>query len=599
MARMLTVARAAALAAAVMPALGAAQPQHAIAMYGAPALPPDFVSLPYARADAPKGGEIVFGEIGGFDSLNPYILQGRAPSGVQAHVFETLLARNWDEPFSLYGLLAESIETGPDRDWVEFVLRPEAAFSDGTPVTVEDLIWSMETLAEKGLPRYSNSWQKISNIEQTGPRSLRLEFSAADRELPLIIGLRPILKKQDWDGVDFARSSLRAPVGSGPYTIGNFEPDRFITFERDPDYWGSDLPLNRGQHNFDEVRYDYFVDAGVLFQAFAAGELSVYRELNPARWRNDYGFGAVTSGAVAQAEIPHARPSGMDGFVFNLRRPMFQDWRVREALLHAFNFEFVNRTLNEGVLPRSASYFANSSLAMGEGPAEGAVRDLLESFADSLPPGALDAYALPVSDGAPRNRRNMREAARLLQEAGWRVRDGQLSDAQGRPFAFQILLSSDQSEAAANIFADALRQLGITASVQVVDQAQYNDRRSDYDYDMIRNSWSMSLSPGNEQMLYWGRAGVATPGTRNYAGVDSPAAEAMIAKLLSSQDEAGFVAATRALDRVLTTGRYVIPLWFSDVSRIAHDADLAYAERLPVYGDWIGWLPEVWWRADE
>lgn len=599
MARMLTVARAAALAAAVMPALGAAQPQHAIAMYGTPALPPDFVSLPYARADAPKGGEIVFGEIGGFDSLNPYILQGRAPSGVQAHVFETLLARNWDEPFSLYGLLAESIETGPDRDWVEFVLRPEAAFSDGTPVTVEDLIWSMETLAEKGLPRYSNSWQKISNIEQTGPRSLRLEFSAADRELPLIIGLRPILKKQDWDGVDFARSSLRAPVGSGPYTIGNFEPDRFITFERDRDYWGRDLPLNRGQHNFDEVRYDYFVDAGVLFQAFAAGELSVYRELNPARWRNDYGFGAVTSGAVAQAEIPHARPSGMDGFVFNLRRPMFQDWRVREALLHAFNFEFVNRTLNEGVLPRSASYFANSSLAMGEGPAEGAVRDLLESFADSLPPGALDAYALPVSDGAPRNRRNMREAARLLQEAGWRVRDGQLRDAQGRPFAFQILLSSDQSEAAANIFADALRQLGITASVQVVDQAQYNDRRSDYDYDMIRNSWSMSLSPGNEQMLYWGRAGVATPGTRNYAGVDSPAAEAMIAKLLSSQDEAGFVAATRALDRVLTTGRYVIPLWFSDVSRIAHDADLAYAERLPVYGDWIGWLPEVWWRADE
>lgn len=599
MARMLTVARAAALAAAMMPALGAAQPQHAISMYGAPALPPDFVSLPYARADAPKGGEIVFGEIGGFDSLNPYILQGRAPSGVQAHVFETLLARNWDEPFSLYGLLAESIETGPDRDWVEFVLRPEAAFSDGTPVTVEDLIWSMETLAEKGLPRYSNSWQKISNVEQTGPRSLRLEFSAADRELPLIIGLRPILKKQDWNGVDFARSSLRAPVGSGPYTIGNFEPDRFITFERDPDYWGSDLPLNRGQHNFDEVRYDYFVDAGVLFQAFAAGELSVYRELNPARWRNDYGFGAVTSGAVAQAEIPHARPSGMDGFVFNLRRPMFQDWRVREALLHAFNFEFVNRTLNEGVLPRSASYFANSSLAMGEGPAEGVVRDLLEPFADSLPPGALDAYALPVSDGAPRNRRNMREAARLLQEAGWRVRDGQLRDAQGRPFAFQILLSSDQSEAAANIFADALRQLGITASVQVVDQAQYNDRRSDYDYDMIRNSWSMSLSPGNEQMLYWGRAGVATPGTRNYAGVDSPAAEAMIAKLLSSQDEAGFVAATRALDRVLTTGRYVIPLWFSDVSRIAHDAGLAYAERLPVYGDWIGWLPEVWWRADE
>ncbi|MCB1373820.1 MAG: ABC transporter substrate-binding protein [Rhodobacteraceae bacterium] len=565
-------------------------------MYGDPSLPPDFVSLPYANPDAPKGGTIVFGETGGFDSLNPYILKGRAPWGIQSHVFETLMARNWDEPFSLYGLLAESIETGPEREWVAFTLRPEAKFSDGSPVTVEDVIWSMETLAEEGQPRYRNAWEKVRSIEQTGERSFRLDFSEPDSELPLIIGLRPILKKADWEGVDFAQSSLRVPTGSGPYTIGAFEPGRYIRFERNPAYWGRDLPINRGLNNFDTIRYDYFVDSGVLFQAFTAGALSVYRESSPARWASEFGFPAVTSGAVVKAEIPHGRPSGMEGFVFNLRRPIFQDWRVRDALLHAFNFEFVNQTLNGGAFPRRASYFANSALAMGEGPAEGRVRELLEPFADSLLPDALEAYALPASDGSPRNRSNMRRAAQLLAGAGWTEQDGVLRDASGAPFAFDILLMNGQDEAVTNVFVDALRQLGIQVGVQLVDQAQYNERRNDYDYDMIINTWNMSLSPGNEQMLYWGSAGVTEPGTRNYMGVASPAAEAMIAHMLETRDEAEFVASVRALDRVLTTGRYVIPFGFPDVSYIAYKADLRHPEALPVYGDWIGWLPEVWWQ---
>jgi peptide/nickel transport system substrate-binding protein len=593
---MLRAAIVAAVAASVPGGPAAAEPMHGIAMYGEPALPPDFVSLPYANPEAPKGGTIVFGETGGFDSLNPYILKGRAPWGVQAHVFETLMGRNWDEPFSLYGLLAESIEVGSERDWVEFTLRPEARFSDGSPVTVEDVIWSMETLAEKGLPRYQNAWEKVASVEQTGERSVRFGFEGADSELPLIIGLRPIQKKADWQGVDFAASSLRVPVGSGPYVVGAFEPGRFIAFERDPDYWGRDLPFNRGQHNFDTIRYDYFIDAGVLFQAFRAGELSVYRELNPVRWASEYRFPAVASGKVVKAEIPHGRPSGMEGFVFNTRRPIFQDWRVRDALLHAFNFEFVNRTLNGGAFPRRASYFANSELAMGEGPAVGRVRELLEPFAGDLAPDALGAYALPASDGSERNRANMRAAGRLLAEAGWTVQGGELRNAAGERFEFAILLQQGQNEAVANLFADALRQLGIIARVQLVDQAQYNARRSDYDYDMIVNTWNMSLSPGNEQMLYWGRDGVAEPGTRNYMGIDSPAAEAMIAHMLETRDEAEFVAAVQALDRVLTTGRYVIPFWFSDVSMIAHKADLRYPEALPVYGDWTGWLPEVWWR---
>jgi peptide/nickel transport system substrate-binding protein len=426
------------LALVFAPFLAAAEPSHGIAMYGRPALPQDFVSRPYVNPDAPKGGTIVFGETGGFDSLNPYILKGRAPWGVQSHVFETLMVQNWDEPFSLYGLLAESIETGADREWVEFTLRPEAKFSDGSPVTVEDVIWSMETLAEKGLPRYQNAWKKIESVEQTGDRSLRLVFNEADSELPLIIGLRPILKKADWDGVDFAESSLRVPVGSGPYTIGAVEPGRFVTFQRNPDYWGRDLPLNRGVNNFDTIRYDYFVDSGVLFQAFTAGALSVYRESSPARWASEFDFPAVTSGDITRAEIPHGRPSGMEGFVFNLRRPTFQDWRVRDALIHAFNFEFVNQTLNGGTFPRRTSYFSNSELAMGEGPAEGRVLELLEPFAETLLPDALEAYGLPVSDGSPRNRSNMRRAAELLAEAGWTVTDGEMRDASGQPFAFNI-----------------------------------------------------------------------------------------------------------------------------------------------------------------
>lgn len=596
MTRLLQAARLALAAVALVPALACAEPRGGIAMYGEPALPPDFVSLPYANPDAPKGGTIVLGELGGFDSLNPYILKGRAPAAIQTHVFETLMARNWDEPFGLYGLLAETIDTGPNREWVEFVLRPEAKFSDGTPVTVEDVVWSMQTLAEKGLPRYQNAWQKVAGIEQTGPRSVRFVFSEPDAELPLIIGLRPILKKADWEGRDFAESSLRAPVGSGPYTIGAFEPGRSIEFVRNPDYWGRDLPINRGVNNFDRVRYEYYVDAGVLFQAFTSGALSAYRELSPNRWQSEYTFPAVTSGEVVKAEIPHGRPSGMEGFVFNTRRPIFQDWRVRDALLHAFNYEFVNRTLNAGAFPRRASYFANSELGMGDGPATGRVAELLAPYAGVLVPDALEPYTLPVSDGSARNRRNMRFAMQRLEEAGWTVQGRVLRNAQGEPFTFTILLQQGQNEAVTNIFVDALRQLGIEARVQLVDAAQFTARKSDYDYDMIVNLWNMSLSPGNEQSLYWGRDGVTTPGTRNYMGIDSPAAEAMIAEMLATRDHDDFVAAVQALDRVLTTGRYVVPFGFPDKSYVAYDARLAYPEHLPVYGDWIGWLPEVWWK---
>ncbi|MCV6596652.1 MAG: extracellular solute-binding protein [Mangrovicoccus sp.] len=570
-------------------------------MYGDPALPPDFVSLPYANPDAPKGGMIRFGERGGFDSLNPHILKGRAPYALRALLFESLMGRTLDEPFTLYGLLAESVETGPNREWVEFTLREEAAFSDGSPVTVEDVIWSYETLGTQGHPRFLGSWSKVEKIEATGPRSLRLTFNTADRELALIMGMRPIFQKAQFEGRDFSESSMIAPIATGPYVVAEAEPGRRLVLKRNPDYWGKDLPLNAGRHNFDVIQYDFFADAGVIFEAFKAGELSFYRESNPARWADRYTFPAVAAGAVKTAEIGHERPTGISGLVMNSRLPVFQDWRVRDALIHAFNYEFIAQTQNGGADPRITSYFANSVLGMQDGPAEGEVKTLLEPFADELLPGALDGYALPKSDGSARNRKNIRKAMALLDDAGWRPVEGELRNAAGEPLSFEILLrqGATDHQAIINIYVQALERLGIRPVVTTVDNAQYTERTNAYDFGMAFYLRALSLSPGNEQLLYWGARGVSEPGSRNWMGMDSPAAEAMIDTMLNADGREQFTAATRALDRILITGRYVIPLWYGDVSRIAYRGDLRFPETLPAYGDWPGWMPHVWWQEPQ
>jgi len=578
-----------------------AEPAHAIAMYGTPALPPDLVALPYANPDAPSGGRIVLAEVGGFDSLHPFILSGRAPAMMRPLMYESLMGRNWDEPFTLYGLLAASVETGPNRDWVEFTLRPGARFSDGSPVTVADVIWSFETLGEEGHPRYRTAWAKVADIRQSGPRSLRIDFAVADRELPLIMGLRPVLKRADWEGRDFTRGQGRAPVGSGPYVIDSVQMGRFVAFRRDPDWWGRDLPFNSGQHNLDEVRVEYFGDAGAAFEAFKGGAVTLWREGDARRWETSYDFPAVNSGEIVKSEIGHGRPTGMSGLVMNTRRAMFADWRVREALIAAFNFDFVNRTLTGGAAPRITSYFANSDLGMRHGPAQGRVRALLAPFADSLPPGALEGYALPESDGTPRNRAGLRRAQALLAEAGWHVEGGELRDAEGHPFRFEILLRSGDREtiAVAEMYLPALARLGIEARIARVDDAQYRARLDAYDFDMTRFDRALSLSPGNEQRLYWGAQGVESPGSRNLMGMASPAAEAMIDRMLETGDRATFVASVRALDRVLMAGRYVVPLWYSDISRIAHARQLRYPDRTPLYGDWLGFVPDVWWSQQD
>ncbi|MFV0299348.1 MAG: ABC transporter substrate-binding protein, partial [Paracoccus sp. (in: a-proteobacteria)] len=392
-----------------------------------------------------------------------------------------------------------------------------------------------------------------------------------------------------------------------PYVVDTVDAGRSIGFRRNHDYWGRDLPVNAGRNNLDTIRYDYFGDSNDMFEAFRAGEVDLLRELSPTKWEKEFSFPRVTSGEVVKSENGNERPSGIMGLVMNTRNPVFADWRVREAMIEAFNFQFINNTLNGGKEPRITSYFANSGLAMRPGQAEGRVLDLLTPFAADLPPGTLEGYALPEGSDKALDRKGLRAALKLLEEAGWTVQEGVLKNAEGRPFSFEIVLNQSGSamrtaaemQQMVDIYIEALRNLGITPRVTVLDAAQYVDRTNRYDFDMSWYERALSLSPGNEQMLYWGSAGVTEPGSRNWMGMSSPAAEAMIAAILNAASPEDFTAAVQALDRILTAGRYVIPVSYSPISRLAHDASLHYPEKTPIYGDWPGFLPDVWWQEDQ
>ncbi len=595
------VAAIAALVGAVAGQQAMAEPRHGIAMYGDPALPADFTSLPYANPDAPHGGRIVLGEVGTFDSLNPHILKGKVPWQLRSLAYESLMGRSYDEPFTLYGLLAETVETAPDRSWVEYTLRPEARFSDGTPVTVEDVIWSYETLGTQGHPRYANSWQMVESVEKTGERTVRFTFTENNDELALIMGMRPILKKAQWEGKDFTRSGLDTiPITTAPYVIESFEPGRYLSLKRDPAYWGEDVPFMQGQANLDEIRMEFFGDETAMFEAFKGGLLTVNRETNAEKWETQYDFPAIRSGEMVKSVIPHERPSGIWGFVMNTRRAPFDDWRVRQALAEAFNFEFINQTLNGGKLPRVTSYFSNSILGKRDGPAEGRVLELLQPFADTLPPGAIEGYSQPEGDGSERNRKALRRAMGHLNDAGYTVEGGALVDPDGRAVTFEILLrqGDTQDQQIIDIYLSALQRLGIEPRVTLVDEAQYNERTQVFDFDMTDYERGLSLSPGTEQRYYWGSDAASQDGSLNWMGVESPAVDAMIEAMLTAESNEDFVAATRALDRILTAGRYVIPIWFRPDSFLAHDANLKYPEQLPAYGDYLGFLPEVWWHEE-
>ncbi len=574
-----------------------ADPQHAISMYGAPALPADFSALPYVNANAAKGGAITLGNTGGFDSLNPYVRKGTVPWQLRFFTHDALMGRSWDEPFALYGVLAESIEVPDDRKWVEFTLRAGTTFSDGSPLGVEDVIFSYELLGTQGHPRYLGLWNQIESIEQTGPRRVRFTFNTDNRELALLAGMRPILSKAQWEGKDFANAPLvEVPLGSGPYVISDFDAGRQVTLTRNPDYWGKDVPFNQGQHNFDQIRIDFYGDASVLFEAFKAGQISAVREFNVETWNTLYDFPAMRDGRVVKSSFAHQKPSGMTGFVMNTRRAPFDDWRVRDALTTAFNFEYINETLTGGALPRISSYFSNSILAMDQGPATGKVAALLAPFADDLVPGTLEGYVQPQGNGSERNRKAIRAASAQFKAAGFTTQNGVLTSPEGQPVRFTILLEkgSRETQGIAQLFLPALERLGIKTTIETVDNAQYVGRINEFDFDVTYFRRAVSLSPGNEQRYYWGSEAADQPGSRNLMGVKSPAIDAMIDRMLSARASEDFVAATKAMDRVLTAGRYVIPFWQFNEGLIAHDARMKFPD-VPIYGDGAQYMPQAWW----
>jgi peptide/nickel transport system substrate-binding protein len=569
-----------------------------IAMHGSPHETAGFTHFPYVNPDAPKGGRVTFAMQGSYDSLNPLIVKGEPADGVRDYVYESLLARANDEPFTLYGLIAESVETPPDRSYVEFSLDPRAKFSDGVPITVDDVTFSLELLRDHGRPNHRSYYKKVTKVEKMGPRKVRFTFDhSGDREMPLIIGLMPVLPKHLINPDTFENTTLTPLIGSGPYVIDTVDPGKSITFKRDPNYWGRDLPVNRGRYNFDEIRFDYYRDAGSMFEAFKSGLVQLRDEDDPTRWTEGYDFPALRDGRVIKEELPLETPAGMSALVFNTRRPLFADQRVREALIKLLDFEWINRTLYHGQYARSESYFARSDLSSHGHPADATERRLLAPYLDEVKPSIMDgSYTLPESDGSGENREGRQEALKLLEQAGYQLKGGKLVNAAtGEPFQFEILAATRAQERLLLTYAAALKQVGIDARIRQVDSAQYQRRKQTYDFDMIQYYWPVSLSPGNEQSFRWGSQAAVTEGSFNYPGVKSKAVDAMIEAVLEDEDEDGFVSAVRALDRVLLSGDYVIPLFHLPRQWVAHWRELKRPETTPLYGYQI----DSWWIEPE
>jgi peptide/nickel transport system substrate-binding protein len=572
--------------------------RHGIAMHGEPALPPDFPQLPYANPDAPKGGRITLAIQGTFDSLNPLIVIGVAPPAVPEYVLQSLMMRSRDEPFTVYGLIAESVELPEDRSSVTFHLNPKARFSDGHPLTAEDVRFTFELLKKHGKPFHRSSFGQVKAVDIQDPRRIRFDLSGSnDRELPLIIATMPIFPAHATNPDTFDRTTLTPPIGSGPYAITEVRPGERIVLKRRKDFWAEDLPILRGLYNFDEIRYDFYRDANTLFEAFRAGLYDYRLEGDPGRWATGYDFSSVQSGRIVRETVPIRLPKGMNGFVFNTRRPIFQDPRVREALGYLFDFDWINRNLFYGLLTRSDSYFAGSELSSAGRPADERERALLASFPGAIREDILEGrWAPPAPDGSGRDRDMARRALSVLAEAGWTLKDEVLrKEGTGEPFTFEMLVSSSQQERLALNYAQALERIGVKARVRLVDNVQYWRRLSQFDFDMVQWVWPASASPGNEQRNRWSSTAAKRNGSLNYSGATSPAIDRMIDALLEAKTREEFVSSVRALDRALLSGFYVIPLFYVGDQWLAYDSGLKKPDKTPLFGPFI----DAWWRQPD
>ncbi|MSO92400.1 MAG: ABC transporter substrate-binding protein [Rhodospirillales bacterium] len=565
---------------------------HGIAIHGDVKYPPDFKHFAYVNPDAPKGGHVRLATVGTFDSFNPYTLKGVAAAGLNG-VYELLMTGAMDEASAEYGVIVESVQVPEDRSWVAFTLRKEARWSDGRPITPEDVIFSLDILKTKGHPFYRAYFHNLQKAEKIGERTVRIAFEGGmNRELPVITGQLPVLPKHYWEARDFDKTTLEIPVGSGPYRIKSFEAGRSITYERNLNYWGRDVPALKGMNNFDTIRYDYYRDATVLLEAFKAGQFDFRQENSSKDWATGYDAPPVRDGLIKREEIKHERPTGMQGFVFNTRRTLFKDRRVRQALGLVFDFEWTNKNLFYGSYARTTSYFSNSELAATGLPSKEEL-EILNPFRGQVPDEVFtQEYQPPKTDGSGTIRDSLRKAFELLGQAGWAIKDKKLVNKQtGQPFAFEILLSQANWERIALPYVKNLERLGIEARVRTVDTAQYQKRNDDFDFDMTVEAFGQSLSPGNEQRDFWGSTVADVPGSRNTIGIKDPVVDTLIDLVIAAPDRESLIVRTRALDRVLLWGHYVVPHWHLRATWVAYWDKFGRPETTPKYGVCFG----CWW----
>lgn len=562
---------------------------HAIAMHGQPKYPENFTSFEYVNPNAKKGGTLRLHAIGTYDTLNPYIIKGKSAAGLHhsyGYFFETLTSRSKDEPFSLYGLIAETIEIPNERDWVEFKLRKEARFSDGKPITVEDVIFSWNTLKKKGSPNARATWSRINEVIQTGPRKVKFIFpDNKDRELPLLIaGFLPVLSKSWWSERNFSETTLDKPISSGPYVISEAIPGRSITFHQNKNYWGKNLPVNNGRFNFDFINFTYYRDDSVALEAFKAGDYDYRRELNAARWATQYSFPAINKGNVIRETVDKKTPAGLNALVFNLRKSFFSDIDVRKALNLAFDFEWINRALLHQAYTRTRGMFDNSELSPNSLPSKAEIL-LLNPWRERLPKELFTTPFKPMTtDGSGTDRLNLRKAVKLLKKSGFIIKNKTLVGTDGVPVEIEITLRRRSNEKIALAYARNLKKLGISASVRLVESAQFQNIINDYDFDMVFGFWGVTLSPGNEQQNYWSSITANQTGGRNWAGISDPVINSLISNLQSAYTNEELVTAARALDRVLMWNYYLLPLYHDSYQRFAYWQKLSRPKTVPIYG---------------